>query len=1323
VAARDSTCGASQGGKMPCFESICGRLGPKSCKGLVTSTPMSTLTFVSEGIAVSTITDSSSQASINQILAVEPRSKVPATLLTTEEEACAILSPYVRSDEDVHDLCMIYYPLLAPGFDGKMKEFLAYSANQPAEDGILFKWLEAGREWLGKYAAGHIANVSANVRSRLAEFEQKELDGGIVGTRTFVLRRGVPRLMCELDAALRFFYRYPSTLFDVYKKGALLDMTKKEMIESAIIPKILFTAAAEEPVDHGKLPVACLYCLSRGFTMKGGGLDLVMNECGWSASRISALLHLLRAGVCGYLVTLSGNTSHSLLTIQEMDIVGKIQNGRVTNLLAPYVKRLRDLNARKPPLKSNTVNANGDITSGGVTFPHSVWSKFIPRIVAVAMACFDEVFEDSQWKHFLEKSVNMIDWVQMEAFVIQDDNSRVRLGDIKVRGDVEPLTARLLSIAELCFFGFGVGAVRHEEVIRLTLLSCQWHNSYVYFWSESFKRGSMKASTTPKLVEHRLSLSISKVILLIRHAQTASAYFDPLKLLPSHPDVSMLGLVQDIFDLDCMPQMLNVRHLFTSIGNVTMPENNMLGDKGCFVSSAALTEKSGHTQLTGRLAYGTWLENNDECLYDRYHNSLGEVIMEPPVVEFVPFSEEILKNALKELLGRKANYRSVDQNRMIDIAANSVVRHAFVGLPCGHGKSLSWMVPTMASYLSGRHVGLRIVILPYKFLLGHIVHHATSLLGLLEEKLRVHFLDSSQIDKESCPDVLTGKDVPALIFLNLDGAALLIRFHLARLQALARQNILKRVYLDELQQLVVEYGFRSSYQCLRELGRIGIPIMCLSGSMPCEIAMYLMSYCGLTQSLENASVDIVNPTDPVGDGFSFDVVVVNDVATAIIDFVLTTRVGACHVLCSSLILVAAVTKELSKTLRVLSVTGNSSYQEQIRCSKSWLKGEYDVLVSTVVGLVGNENKFCKTIVVGGFLFNVSSLVQAIGRLRPTQRGAESKVQVFRFPFRSVDRVDASEKSSTLFSEMVEAGCLNELNKELFSRIYAPIGLQEVLSMKEGCYLQGLSACFGFARLQCNRCGLCLRSNSKCSSNSSLNRVSLSNVAGQHEEPHVPQRGCGALVNPYKKRTASIETDCDDTKRIRLKDRNDVLTSQQVAEETMKVSKLLRRKAKWVFGELLYRCLACGKADCNGEMCLNACFRCGNKFHNSNACCFNNGKLLKILPNKGVCFGCFDTRQHTMTKHDMLACPLKRRLKRLLFLDHERKGNSFEEYMRQLYSSELSFVSFVASYSHDTSLGRYVRIDASDAAYSVDCCILIQFVRKGVDCIEKGANCP
>ena len=78
---------------------------------------------------------------------------------------------------------------------------------------------------------------------------------------------------------------------------------------------------------------------------------------------------------------------------------------------------------------------------------------------------------------------------------------------------------------------------------------------------------------------------------------------------------------------------------------------------------------------------------------------------------------------------------------------------------------------------------------------------------------------------------------------------------------------------------------------------------------------------------------------------------------------------------------------------------------------------------------------------------------------------------------------------------------------------------------------------------------------------------------------------------------------------------------------------------------------------------------------------------KILPNKGVCFGCFDTRQHLMTSHDMKACPLKRRLKRLVFLDHQKRGNNFEEYLRQLYSSEMSFVRMVASFVDRTTLGR------------------------------------
>jgi hypothetical protein len=932
-------------------------------------------------------------------------------------------------------------------------------------------------------------------------------------------------------------------------------------------------------------------------------------------------------------------------------------------------------------VKSNTVNSNGDITSGGFTFPHSVWSTIIPRIEEISRACFAEVYEGEIWKMFLEKPISMTDWVQLEASVTDDDSS-IWLRDVVVRKEIQPVLAKLQAVMELCFFGLGVGAVRHEEVIRLTVLSCQWHNSYVYFWTESLKKGSLKVSSTPKLVEHRLSLTISRIILLARHAILMSSDVDITEtLFPICSGVSMLGLVQEIFDFDCPPQMLNVRHLFTSIGNVILPENGPGGSEGCIVSDSILTEKSGHTQGTGRRSYGTWLVNSEEALYDRYHIGLGESTIDPPPVDFTPFSDSILKSSLKELLGREADYRSGEQKRMIEYAANSISRHAFIGLPCGQGKSLSWMVPTMASYMAGRHVGLRIIILPYKFLLGHVIQHAASTLGLLRKKIIVSSLDSTQINSDVLPPQLEDGGFPNLLFLNLDGAATLLRYHLSHLQNLAKRSQLKRIYVDEFQQILVEYGFRSSYQSLRELGRIGVPVMCLSGSIPRNMAMSLMSYCGLIRDIDERSVDVVTPTDPIGDGFSFLVNTVEDIAASVIDYVLKSRVGACHVLCSSISLVEEICIGLSSHLKVLSVTGDSSYQEQINCAKNWYKGGYDVLVSTVVALVGNENRLCQSIVVAGFLFNVSSLVQAIGRLRPGQRGPSSKVQVFRFPIRTANRQDARQQCSVLWSEILEAGCLNMNSRQQFANLFSPVGLQEVLSLKEGCYLQHLSKFFGFVRLPCDRCGLCVsrllsirESKEEMVDDCALIRRSQDKVA--------PSPAPSSFL--VRKITTNIQVE-QPVKRSRV-DSDNVLREQKVSEEEKKVENDLRRKAKWVFCELQYRCLLCGSTTCNGE-CASGCYRCGSRSHSYTVCTYNTTRLGKILSNKGVCYGCFDTRQHLMVDHDMKSCPLKRRLKRLVFLDHQRRGSSFDEYLRQLYSSEMNFVRMVASFSDKTSLGR------------------------------------
>jgi hypothetical protein len=104
-----NTCTSGFGGKMECYVTICGRVGPKTSNNRA-ATPLSTLTIVSEGTAISTLTDNPTQSSSSQssVLVVDPRSKVPATLLSTQSEASAILKPFVRPDEDVEVLCMIY---------------------------------------------------------------------------------------------------------------------------------------------------------------------------------------------------------------------------------------------------------------------------------------------------------------------------------------------------------------------------------------------------------------------------------------------------------------------------------------------------------------------------------------------------------------------------------------------------------------------------------------------------------------------------------------------------------------------------------------------------------------------------------------------------------------------------------------------------------------------------------------------------------------------------------------------------------------------------------------------------------------------------------------------------------------------------------------------------------------------------------------------------------------------------------------------------------------------------------------------------------------
>ena len=210
---KNKGCVEVEDAKLFCYPTICGRFGPRKIKTPPFLSVVESPTIVTNASSISSL--SQSVSAIVDVISCD--SRVPAVLMTTLDEAAGILKPFVRPDEDVNDLSLIYYPLLSRGFEATMRQYLEFSAKQKNEDPILTQWIKDGQLWLTNYASGHIANVSANVRHRLAEFEQQEVDGTTYGTRTFTLRRGIPRLVGELEAVLRFFYRFPTILFNVLK--------------------------------------------------------------------------------------------------------------------------------------------------------------------------------------------------------------------------------------------------------------------------------------------------------------------------------------------------------------------------------------------------------------------------------------------------------------------------------------------------------------------------------------------------------------------------------------------------------------------------------------------------------------------------------------------------------------------------------------------------------------------------------------------------------------------------------------------------------------------------------------------------------------------------------------------------------------------------------------------------------------------------------------------------------------------------------------------------------------------------------------------------
>jgi hypothetical protein len=270
--------------------------------------------------------------------------------------------------------------------------------------------------------------------------------------------------------------------------------------------------------------------------------------------------------------------------------------------------------------------------------------------------------------------------------------------------------------------------------------------------------------------------------------------------------------------------------------------------------------------------------------------------------------------------------------------------------------------------------------------------------------------------------------------------------------------------------------------------------------------------------------------------------------------------------------------------------------------------------------VGNENKRCGAVFVVGALYNLTSLHQAMGRLRPSQRRPNGVIEIFHQPYHGERKDKMKEHSNQIIKTVVQHGLISHNQVDYFRGISTFDGLMEWATLDKGCRLVSMARRFGYVKA--NACKVC-----------------------DH---------------------------CVNTPRISL---------CVTGKENLKQTTINQNRALHVLHAMEARCLVCKKTSCDGEACLGygCCYNCGNKKHRRSECTFKYADLTRGR-RCDHCLDYFDREGYV--QHDYKTCPLKRRLRRLLIEAHRETKNrsDFAGFARRTIGTLDAWCEFLSSNS-------------------------------------------
>lgn len=1151
----------------------------------------------------------------------------PSAILQ-EEDISNSIKGLVRDEECPGDYVPLFHRLAPTGggsFHTSIHHLLSLSTQpSPQEDTALCSILQTAEYWLVNHAGLHCNMVPGNLRAALLVFEGQEV-ADVVQNTTFTMRQNTDTLVPSLKGLLAFCFRHPSLNLEPFRHEVKCPPCYPQLVQSALIPRILSAIHYQTPNDHSTLPAAVIYCLSQCFFVKGG--KLTMRECGRSGSIFATVLHLLRLGVCGHVALLAGpgvdETSQGLVQASRLS--------RVVNTLCPMIRQLREMKKKKPTPPRDILKANGDVlVKDSFVFRQEIWSVSVPTVLRLLMLALDQLVDGDGWRQVLSVSrpIGVSFQHPCNIFFMEEGGAGHQL-DIQPKESLSHFHFdRLTSLVEFVMQGFGCGAVRVEEVWRIGSYSARFRNNSLYYWVKSAKRFSVTKGSREEPVEHKLPPSLSRAILVYRTLASRISDLDGDLFVPqfSNRSVHMEEVVQEIFGIKDTISKLDIRHFWTALTNYMFPGGEDQFN-GLMVAEDSIAEQSGHVGATHRQRYSSCREGGPEASYSYYHASLGESPYDnkqsPRICPLM--TNASLHKALCALKGPDSQFLDRAQKNMVWFAANASTKHSMVGIACGGGKSMAWILPSVARELQGWEAQLDLVVTPTKFLMEYHVASARACIGPVLSGRGISGLAASDIDPHDAPAPFSQGVPPLILFVTVDALASVFRWHSEKLQHLIDSGKVAHIFIDEAHTLFSDISFRPVYESLPKLAGLGRPIMCLSGSLPIPLVLPLVRYLSLGQDSNLTDINDVRQDDLLGKSVRFRVTTnsypVNCTCASVIMFLREHPGTACHVICSSKNYVSQVRDSLVgrvKSGKVLAVTSDSTATEQREIARSWHDAKADVLISSTVALMGNENARCRLVVIVGYLFDFASLLQAIGRLRPGQRTPEAKVLVVLPHVDTATQSRNIQKMNQRFGGLVRMGLLEQGDLAAFEAYFGISGLYKFFNQKGVCRWVGMAKVLGQPR---DPCGIC----DQCSV----------------PKPTIP-----------------------------IKEQSRM---QQIQN---KVEQVLIKKAETVLLKLQDGCPACGKGACDGERCMTGCYACGGR-HPISKCKMDRPAIMQGMG----CYYCYDLYQR-VGAHNANGCRIKRRLRRAVVQHCQRVAHpgGVKAFLEDMFASHNNWYKSVAQLS-------------------------------------------